>query len=77
VPYVCHGADVMAPGVVRVQGDFNKQDFILVVDERHKQVLAVATALLDSKFVGSLKHGKVAKNVHYVGDKLWNILKQK
>jgi len=77
VPYVCQGADVMAPGVIRTQGDFNNQDFILVVDERHKQVLAVAIALLASNFVGSLKHGKVAKNIHYVGDKLWNILKQK
>ena len=76
VPYVCNGADVMAPGVVCIQRDFDEQDFVLVVDERHEKVLAVAIALVDSKSVRSLKHGRVAKNVHYVSDKLWNTLKQ-
>jgi len=75
VPYVCNGADVMAPGVVCVQGTFNQQDFILIIDEQHEKVLAVAKALIDSKAIITVKHGKVAKNVHHVGDKLWNLLK--
>lgn len=75
VPHVCNGADVMAPGVVRVHGDFNENDPILVVDERHGKSLAIGVALFSSQTVRSLKQGKVVKNVHYVGDKLWNLVK--
>lgn len=75
VPHVCNGADVMAPGVVRIHGDFNENDLILVVDERHGKSLAIGVALFKSQTMGSLKQGKVVKNVHYVGDKLWNFVK--
>lgn len=75
VPHVCNGADVMAPGVVRIQGDFDKGDFALVVDERHGKPLAVGVALTDAQTVRDLKQGKILKNVHYVGDRLWNQLK--
>jgi len=75
VPHVCNGADVMAPGVVRIHGDFNENGLILVVDERHGKSLAIGIALFNSQTMRSLKRGKVVKNVHYVGDKLWNSLK--
>ena len=65
----------MAPGVVRVHGDFNENDLILVVDERHGKSLAIGVALFNSQTMRSLKQGKVVKNVHYVGDKLWNLVK--
>jgi predicted RNA-binding protein (TIGR00451 family) len=77
VPYVCNGADVMAPGVVRVDGDFEKNDILLVVDERFGRSLAIGVALSDSQTMRKLAHGKFVKNFHYVGDKLWNLLKEK
>lgn len=76
VPYVCKGADVMAPGVVRIEGDFKENDLLLVVDERHGKPLMIGVALFDSQAVKNLKHGKIVKNVHYVGDKLWEALKK-
>jgi len=76
VPYVCNGADVLAPGVVRIEGAFGADDFVVVVDERHQKPLAVAMALDDSQVVRELSRGKVAKNLHYVGDALWNLLKK-
>jgi PUA-domain protein len=77
VPYICNGADVMAPGVVRVDGDFKKNDILLVVDERFGRSLAIGVALSDSQTMRKLGHGKFVKNFHYVGDKLWNSLKEK
>jgi len=65
----------MAPGVVQIQGDFGKNDFVLVVDERYGKPLAIGVALTDSQTMRSLKQGKILENVHYVGDKLWNQLK--
>ena len=72
VPYVCGGADIMAPGVVSIHGAFRKNDVLIVVDERHHKPLAVGVALFDSQTMGTIKHGKVVKSLHHVGDKLWD-----
>jgi len=76
VPHICNGADVLAPGIVKIAGAFAINDYVVVVDERHQKPLAVAAALVDSQAANSLKHGKVAENLHYVGDAVWNRLKQ-
>ncbi len=75
VPYVCKGADVMAPGVVAIKGEFEENDLLLVVDERHGKPLAVGVALFGSEDMKVLNSGKIVKNLHYVGDKLWNYLR--
>jgi len=76
VPYICKGADVMAPGVVSVKGEFEENDLLLVMDERHGQPLAIGVALFNSQAIKNMKHGKIVKNIHHVGDKLWNYLKE-
>lgn len=76
VPHVCNGADIMAPGIVRFEGNFNKEDLVVVYDERHQKPIALTLALYDTEKAKKLKHGKVLKNIHYVGDKLWNKIKQ-
>lgn len=76
VPHICNGADVLAPGVVKADRSFAANDYVVVVDERHGRPLAVALALLDSAALTSLSRGKVAKNLHYVGDALWGQLKK-
>jgi PUA domain protein len=75
IPHICGGADVMAPGVVNLKGDFEQADLVTVVDERYGKVLAIGVALLNSRDAGNLKHGKIFKNIHYVGDELWNLIK--
>jgi len=75
VPYVCKGADVMAPGVVAIEGEFREKGLLLVVDERHGKPLAVGVALFSSETMKTVNHGKTVKNLHYVGDKLWNYLR--
>jgi PUA domain protein len=76
VPFVCNGADVLAPGIVRIEGAFAVGDLMLVVDERHSKPLAVVSALVDSQAASGMKRGKVAGNLHYVGDALWNMLRR-
>lgn len=75
VPYICKGADVMAPGVVSINGEFEKNDVLLVADERHGKTLAVGVALFSSEDMKATSHGKTVKTLHFVGDKLWNYLK--
>jgi PUA-domain protein len=75
VPYVCNGADIMAPGIVRVEGEFGKGALVLVVDEKHGKPLAVGESFYDSKIANNTKQGAVVKNVHFVSDKIWNFAK--
>ena len=35
VPHVCNGADIMAPGVVRIEKDYKLNDYMVITDERH------------------------------------------
>ncbi len=75
VPYVCKGADIMAPGIVRVEGEFNKDDLVLVVDLKYGKALALGEALQDAETTRQTKQGPVVKNLHYVSDKIWNFAK--
>lgn len=75
VPYVCKGATVMAPGIVRIEGDFSKGDVISVMDVKHSKALAIGESLLDSQTARDTKKGPVAKTLHYVSDKIWDYIK--
>jgi len=75
VPYVCNGANVMAPGIVRIEGEFRKGDFVLVVDEKHGKPLAVGETVYDVDAAKKVTHGIIVKNIHFVGDKIWNFIK--
>jgi PUA domain protein len=75
VPYVCKGADIMAPGIVRIEGEFCKGDIVVVTDEKHGKPLALGESLHDSEDAKATKQGAVVKNYHFVSDKIWNFAK--
>ncbi len=72
VPFMVKGADVMRPGIKELE-DFEKEVFIMIVDETHKKPLAIGQALYSSKDIKVMDKGKVIKNLHWVGDDIWNI----
>jgi PUA domain protein len=76
VPYVCKGANVMAPGIRRYEGEFKKGALVFVVDEKHGKALGVGEALYDSEEARKVKQGIVIRNVHFVGDKTWNFIRE-
>jgi PUA-domain protein len=76
VPYVCKGANIMAPGIRGFSGEFQKGDLVIVTDEKHGKPIALGETLYDIEQAKSIKQGAVIKNIHYVGDKTWNQLKQ-
>jgi PUA domain protein len=75
IPKICNGADVMAPGIVSIQGSFNSGLIIAITDEKHGKFIAVGKALVDSDELKSTKSGKAVKNLHYIGDDLWRLIK--
>ena len=76
VPHVCNGANVMAPGIVRFEGEFRRGELVLVVDEKHRKPLAIGETMYDAEEMKSVKHGVVVKNIHFIGDHVWDLIKK-
>ena len=75
VPYVCKGATIMAPGIVRIDGDFLMSELVVVVDMKFGKALGIGETLTDSATAKQTKKGPVIKTLHYVSDKIWYIAK--
>ena len=79
VKFITNGADVMAPGIVEVDPYIKEGDVVWIRDEINRKPVAIGRALVDAeKMVEEEKEGrkgKVIKNLHYVGDKIWNLEK--
>ena len=76
VKFVASGADVMAPGIVDVDQNIKEGDAVWVRDVKNKKPIAIGIALRAGPKMISDKKGKAVKNIHYVGDEIWNIGKQ-
>jgi PUA domain protein len=76
IPYICNGADVMAPGIVKVDGKFNADALVVIVDEKFSKKIAICSVLYDSLTLSEKKHGKVARNLHHINDKYWEFFKK-
>lgn len=75
IPHICNGADVMAPGIRKIEASFSKGGFVVAVDETHGKPLAVGRALVDSETMRRTERGPVVKTLHYVGDMVYNMSK--
>ena len=75
VRHLCNGADIMAPGVVKYEGEFKKGALVLVVDVKYGKRLALGEIQHDADVAKSLQKGVVVKNVHFVSDEVWNAVK--
>ncbi len=71
---VSNGADVMRPGIVRYD-EFDKGSVVVVVEETRELPLAVGVSMVSSQELEGMKKGRVIKNVHHVGDKIWDVCK--
>ena len=71
IPYVCNGANVMAPGIMDIVGEFEKNGLLVIRDVKHRKALGIGAALYSSEEMKGLKKGKAILNLHHVGDKIW------
>ncbi|MDR2707418.1 MAG: DUF1947 domain-containing protein [Nitrososphaerota archaeon] len=75
IPFVCKGANVMAPGIRHVEKEFSKGGLVIIIDEKHGKTLALGESMFNSTEVRNTKSGPVIKTLHYVSDKYWNTAK--
>ncbi len=73
IRFVTNGADVMRPGVIDIDDDISAGDFIVVADSKYGKPLAAGLSLYASDKMKELEKGRVASNIHHVGDALWTI----
>ena len=75
IRFVAGGADIMRPGVVAIEEGISSGDIVSIVDQKFGKVLAIGIALFNSADMRAATSGKVVKNAHAAGDKLWELLK--
>jgi len=75
VPFVTNGADIMAAGIVDADDQIQPMDQVWIADQTHKKPLAIGKALVDADTMIQQSKGKAVENIHYIGDKLWDLLK--
>jgi PUA domain protein len=76
VKFVTNGADVMSPGVVDADLGIEVGDSVWICDQQHKKPLAVGFALISAEKMINEKSGKAVKIIHFIGDELWNFIKE-
>jgi PUA-domain protein len=76
IPYICKGADVMAPGIRHFEGDFGKEDLVVIVDEKYGKAVAIGEVQYSFEEASKVRRGVVVKTIHFVSDKTWNWIKE-
>lgn len=71
IKFVVNGADIMRPGITQCD-DFEKDSFVVIVDETVGTPIAIGKCHLSSKELMEQTGGKHITNLHYVGDEYWN-----
>lgn len=76
IRYVTNGADVMRPGITKIDPLIKKGDIVRIADETHNRALAVGKALFDAHTIEAKSTGKVIKNLHTIQDNVWKFEKE-
>ena len=76
IRYVDNGADIMRPGITKIDPDIKKGDIIRIIEETKQRALAVGKALYDAPEMQSKSSGKVVKNLHTIQDSVWEFEKE-
>lgn len=76
VPFIVKGADIMRPGIKEVD-NFESGDLVILKDWVHKKPLALGISLFSSEDIKKMTKNKVIKNIHYIGDYIWDYNKNK
>ncbi len=72
VKFVVNGADIMRPGITKVDDTVTANGIVAIIDERHGKPLAVGVSQLSASDLRVATSGKVVKSIHHVNDDLWN-----
>ena len=56
--------------------EVKKGDIIVINEEKYFKPIAIAKTLYNSFDVSTKQHGKIAENLHYIGDSFWKAINE-
>ncbi len=71
IPFLLRGADMMRPGIEKIQGEFEKGEIILIKNLNYPKVIGISQSLLSSEEMKSQEKGKSLKVLHYLKDQYY------
>lgn len=72
VRFVVNGADIMRPGITKIEDGIAAGSVVAIVDERHGKPLAVGISKMSTEELRAASEGKVIMSKHHVNDALWD-----
>ena len=75
IKFVCNGADIMRPGIMRIEGDFEKGAIVSIKEASHDKFIAVGASILSKAEILTSERGAMIRNLHFIGDRLWEAMK--
>lgn len=72
IKFVTNGADIMRPGVTKFDESIEKNEIIQIQEETHGKTIALGQAMGNTEYMKKQEKGKIIKNVHHIGDEIWN-----
>ena len=76
IRFVTNGADIMRPGITKIDPEIKENEIVCIADETHGKALAVGKAMFSAQEMESMKKNKVVKNLHTIKDSVWNFAKE-
>jgi PUA domain protein len=68
-------ADVMRPGITKIDPSIKRDEIIQIVDETHGRPLVIGKAMFNAEEMQEKKKGKVIRNLHTIEDDVWKLAK--
>ncbi len=68
IPFILKGANLMRPGISKIDEGISENDIVLIRDEEHKKIIAIGQSLKNSSDLVLQKTGISINVLHYMGD---------
>lgn len=75
IKFLLNGADVMRPGVRRMDDWGDTGRLVVVREEKKDRAIVVASSMVKGTEAAAMSKGPCLKNLHYVGDRYWTLHK--
>lgn len=74
VKFVVKGADIMSPGITDADPNIKEGDLVIIIEETHGKPLAIGRSIISGPEMVVNSTGKAVKNIHHVGDEIWDLV---
>jgi predicted RNA-binding protein (TIGR00451 family) len=71
IPFLLKGADMMRPGIEKIEGKFKQGDIVLIKNQNYPKVIGIGYSELSSEEMQMQEKGKSINVIHYIKDSFY------